>query len=127
MLDERSDAALSSPGVGALGPFSDSCVHMRDVAIPLGIATSPPVEDWARVLDFLTTPRARAGGFLPRGRLDGLRLHASDTAWSSGSGAPVNGTSELLAMSVTGRAALLDDLDGDGVPTLRRRVLDQQP
>lgn len=71
-LDKRSDAALSSPGVGALGPFADSCIHMRDVAIPLGIATSPPAEDWARVLEFLTTPRARAAGFLPRGSLDGL-------------------------------------------------------
>lgn len=36
-LDERSDVALSSPGVGALGPFADSCIHLRDVAIPLGI------------------------------------------------------------------------------------------
>jgi uncharacterized protein (TIGR03083 family) len=125
-LDERSDAALSSPGVGALGPFADSCIHMRDVAIPLGIATSPPAEDWARVLEFLSTPRARAAGFLPRGRLDGLRLQASDTTWTSGSGAPVTGTSEALAMALTGRPALLEELAGSGVPTLRRRVLDQQ-
>jgi len=125
-LDERSDVALSSPGVGALGPFADSCIHLRDVAIPLGTATSPPPADWARVLDFLTTPRARAAGFLPRGRLDGLRLQASDTAWRSGSGAPVNGTSEALAMSLTGRPALLLDLSGAGVATLRQRVLDQQ-
>jgi uncharacterized protein (TIGR03083 family) len=122
-LDGRSDVALSPPGVGALGPFADSCIHMRDVAIPLGIATSPPVQDWARVLDFLTTPRARAAGFLPRGRLDGLRLHARDTAWSSGDGAPVTGTAEALAMSLTGRPALLDELAGAGVATLRQRVL----
>jgi uncharacterized protein (TIGR03083 family) len=126
-LDERSEVALSPPGVGALGPFTDSCIHLRDVAIPLGIATSPPVEDWARVLAFLITPRARAAGFLPRGRLDGLRLQASDTTWSSGSGAPVTGTCEALAMSLTGRPALLDDLTGAGVATLRHRVLAASP
>jgi uncharacterized protein (TIGR03083 family) len=126
-LDRRSDAALSPPGVGPGGPFADSCIHMRDVAIPLGLAASPPVQDWVRVLDFLTTPRARAAGFLPRGRLEGLRLEATDTAWSSGSGALVTGTSEALALSLTGRTALLDGLSGAGVPRLRQRVLLQQP
>jgi uncharacterized protein (TIGR03083 family) len=126
-LEAGSEVALSAPGVGADGPFADSCIHMRDVGIPLGIATSPPVQDWTRVLDFLTTPRARAAGFLPRGRLEGLRLQATDTTWSSGSGALVTGTSEALAISLTGRPALLDDLIGDGVPMLRRRVLTQEP
>jgi uncharacterized protein (TIGR03083 family) len=123
-LDERSEVALSPPGVGAHGPFADSCIHLRDVAIPLGLATTPPVQDWTRVLDFLTTPRARAAGFLPRGRLEGLRLEASDAPWSSGSGALVTGPSEALALSLTGRPALLDDLTGDGVPLLRQRVLE---
>jgi uncharacterized protein (TIGR03083 family) len=126
-LDERSGLALSPPGVGAHGPFADACIHLRDVAIPLGRATSPPVQDWVRVLDFLMTPRARAAGFLPRGRLDGLRLSASDAAWSSGDGATVAGTSEALAMSLTGRSALLDDLAGEGAPALRQRVLEQRP
>jgi hypothetical protein len=90
-LNDRSEVALAPPGVGAYGPFADSCIHMRDVAIPLGIATSPPVQDWTRVL------------------------------------APVTGTSEALAMSLTGRPALLDDLAGAGVPMLRQRVLAQQP
>jgi len=126
-LDERSEVAVSRPGVGALSPFADSGIHLRDVAIPLGIPTSPPARDGVRVLDFLTTIRARAAGFLPRGRLDGLRLQASDHAWSSGSGTPVRGTSEALVMSLTGHPALLVDLAGAGVPTLRQRVLPQQP
>ena len=124
-LHDRSDVALSPPGVGAGGPFADSCIHLRDVAIPLGIDTSPPVQDWVQVLGFLTTARARTAGFLPRGRLEGVRLQASDSPWTSGSGAPVIGTSEALAMSVTGRSALLDDLAGAGAPTLRQRVLPQ--
>lgn len=121
-LHDRSETALAPPGVGAHGPFADSCIHMRDVAIPLGMATSPPVQDWVRVLGFLTTPRARAAGFLPRGRLDGLRLSATDSSWEGGSGALVRGSSEALAMSVTGRPALLDELSGPGAALLRSRV-----
>jgi uncharacterized protein (TIGR03083 family) len=125
-LDKRSEFAVSLPGVGALSPFADSCIHLRDVAIPLGISTSPPARDWVRVLNFFTTSGARAAGFLPRGRLDGLQLQASDSAWSSGNGALVEGTSEALVISLTGRPALLDSLAGAGVPTLRQRVLEQQ-
>ena len=126
-LEERSTVALSPPGVGALGPFADSCIHLRDVAIPLGIATSPPTRDWVRVLDFLTTSRARTAGFLPRGRVEALQLQASDAAWSSGSGPTVIGTSEALAISLTGRPVLLDELTGTGAAILRRRVLSQEP
>lgn len=121
-LHRRSGDALTSPGVGPGGPLADSCIHLRDVALPLGVATTPPVQDWVRVLDFLTTPRARAAGFLPRGRLDGLDLRATDHPWRSGSGTPVIGTSEALALSLTGRTALLDELTGAGAATLRRRV-----
>lgn len=123
LLEGRSEVALSPPGVGPEGPFADSCIHLRDVAIPLGIETTPPVEDWERVLDFLVTPRARTAGFVRRGCCKGLALHASDSTWTSGDGAVVTGTCEALAMSLTGRPALLDDLAGAGVVTLRRRVL----
>ena len=122
-LEERSEVAVSRPGVNALGPFADSCIHLRDVAIPLGISTSPPGQDWVRVLDFLTTYRARAAGFVPRGRLNGLRLASTDSAWTAGSGATVAGTSEALAMTLAGRSALLGHLEGPGVPTLRQRTL----
>lgn len=87
VLRDRAGTSLSPPGIGPLGPFADSCIHMRDVAIPLGLPTTAPPQDWARVLEFLTTPRARAAGFVPRGRLDGLRIAPTDQSWTSGSGA----------------------------------------
>ena len=122
-LHEGSEVALSAPGVGAEGPLRGLLHAHARRRNPIGHATSPPEQDWVRVLDFLTTRRARAAGFLPRGRLEGLRLQATDTTWSSGSGALVAGTSEALAIPLTERTALLDDLIGDGVPMLRRRVL----
>jgi uncharacterized protein (TIGR03083 family) len=127
VLRDRSGAALSPPGVGPSGPFADSCIHLRDVAVPLGLATSAPPGDWVRVLGFLGTPRARAAGFVPRGRLDGLRLVATDLPWTSGSGAEVTGPAEALALAVTGRSAGLDALGGDGLAVLRERVLGPRP
>jgi uncharacterized protein (TIGR03083 family) len=122
VLRDRSGASLSPPGVGPLGPFADSCIHMRDVAIPLGLRTTAPSQDWVRVLAFLTTPRARAAGFLPRGRLDGLRLVATDRPWTWGSGAEVTGPAEALALAVSGRRVGLAELGGDGLPLLRERL-----
>ena len=123
VLQVRSGDAVSQPGVGVHGPFADSCIHMRDVAIPLGLPTTPPAADWGEVLEFLTTSRARAAGFLPRGRLDGLRITAEDHAYEWGDGAVVTGSSEALALSLTGRPASLDALAGPGAAILRQRVL----
>lgn len=122
ILRNRSEAFSCPPGVGPLGPFADACIHLRDVAIPLGLPTTAPPEDWVRVLDFLTGRRARAAGFLPRGRLDGLRLVPTDQIWTSGSGAEVTGSSEALALAVSGRPVALPQLGGPGVPTLRQRI-----
>lgn len=127
VLRRRSSAALAPPGIGPGGPFADSCIHLRDMAIPLALDASPPVTDWARVLDFLTTSRARTAGFLPRGRLDDLRLQATDHPWASGDGPLVTGTCEALALSATGRSALLDDLGGEGARTLSDRVRAARP
>ncbi|MEJ5946113.1 maleylpyruvate isomerase family mycothiol-dependent enzyme [Pseudokineococcus basanitobsidens] len=121
-LREHAGDRLSPPGVGPTGPFVDSCIHLRDIALPLDLDDGPPLEDWARVLDLLRTPQARAAGFLPRGRLDGLRLRATDQGWSAGTGAEVAGTSEALALAATGRAVGLAELEGPGLPLLRQRV-----
>lgn len=122
VLHRRSGDAVSQPGVGPHGPFADSCIHLRDIAVPLGLPTTAPVADWAAVLAFLVTPRARAAGFLPRGRLDGLRLQAEDTAWAAGDGALVTGSSEALALVVSGRPAALDGVAGPGAALLADRV-----
>lgn len=121
-LRAHADDVDSPPGVGPGGPFSDAVLHLRDIAVPLGLAATAPVQDWVRVLEFLVTPRARRAGFLPRGRLDGLHLVATDLPWCSGDGALVTGPAEALAMAATGRTVGLDDLTGDGVPVLRART-----
>jgi len=41
VLRERSGEALAPPGIGPLGPFADSCIHLRDVAVPVGSPVTP--------------------------------------------------------------------------------------
>ena len=56
-------------------------------------------------------------------RIEGLRVVAVDVDWSHGSGPEVSGRAMPLMMAMTGRIAGLDDLAGDGLTTLRRRML----
>jgi uncharacterized protein (TIGR03083 family) len=120
-LREKADSRIAPPGLGPAGPFTDSCVHLRDAARPLGSPVSPPPADWRAVLDFLVSRPARRG-FVRAGRLTGLRLQADDQEWGHGDGELVTGPSEAMAMAMAGRPAALPDLSGPGVPTLATRL-----
>ncbi|MEU8658232.1 maleylpyruvate isomerase family mycothiol-dependent enzyme [Actinoplanes philippinensis] len=108
---------VDPPRVGPMGPFAETCVHLRDIARPLGLDADVPVEHWRLLLDHLTSPSA-APGLTPPGRLAGLRLVATDTDWAAGEGALVSGPAEALGMAITGRRAALPDLTGPGVERL---------
>lgn len=112
---------VPAPGVGPMGQFTDHCIHLRDCARPLGLEADVPLEDWRGVLDWLPTKQASLG-VVPKGRLDGLALRATDQHWSWGAGEEVAGASEALAMALSGRSVALADLDGPGVATLRERL-----
>ena len=112
---------LDPPKVGLMGPFADTCLHLGDVARPLGLPVDVPTEHWVALLDYLVSPEV-APALAPRDRADGLRLVASDAAWRAGSGPEVSGPVEALATAVTGRPAALCDLTGDGVTHLADRI-----
>ena len=116
-LRDHADDRFVPPGSGPLAPLTDLAVHCRDVARPLALETSASPEAWLAVLGFLVSPRARRG-FVPRGRISGLHLAATDQHWESGQGPAVRGTCEALAMAVAGRPSALADLEGDGVVAL---------
>ena len=121
LLREHATEETDAPIVGPMGPFTDTCVHLRDCARPLGLPDDVGLDDWRLVLDWLPTKQA-SRGFVAKGRLDGLALRATDQEWASGEGQEVVGTSEALAMAAVGRAAALDDLGGSGVDVLRGRL-----
>ncbi|MGY1820917.1 maleylpyruvate isomerase family mycothiol-dependent enzyme [Geodermatophilus sp. SYSU D00079] len=114
----------TAPFITPLEPLIDVLVHGQDITLPLGRSRPVPPEAAAvaaqRVWDTRFPFRARA-------RLAGLRLSATDTAWTVGDGAPVEGPVAALLLLVTGRDAGLDQLTGDGVDTLRRRERTRRP
>lgn len=121
LLRRHADDRVSPPRVGPMGPFADTCIHLRDLARPLGLDADVPREHWHLLLDYLTGPDA-APSLVVRGRLDGLRLRATDLDWQSGDGRELTGPAEALGMAVTGRLVALQDLRGPGVEILRRRA-----
>lgn len=112
---------VDPPRVGPMGPFADTCIHLRDIVRPLGLDTDVPVEHWRMLLDYLVSPEV-APGLVPPARRDGLALQATDQDWSAGAGDVLAGTAEALAMAITGRASVLDELTGPGVERLRSQL-----
>lgn len=121
LLREHAADPVNPRRVGPMGPFAETCVHLRDIARPLGLSADVPREHWRILLDYLTSP-AVAPALVPPGRLDGLQLLALDTRWVSGTGAVVAGPLEALGMAATGRRAALADLSGEGVDQLAARL-----
>jgi uncharacterized protein (TIGR03083 family) len=96
--------------------LADVVVHHQDIRRPLGRAREVP-ED--RILVVLDHPDPFTS---PRRRMRGLRFVATDVAWSTGNGPEVRGTGEALALAMAGRQVVLNELEGDGVDLLRRRL-----
>ncbi|UQU65188.1 maleylpyruvate isomerase family mycothiol-dependent enzyme [Couchioplanes caeruleus] len=117
LLREHAGDRVVPPRVGPMGPFADTCLHLRDIARPLGLDADVPVEHWHVLMDYLTSPSV-APALVRPGRLRGLRLVATDTGRAWGSGAEVAGPVEALAMAAAGRSVALADLRGPGVGKL---------
>jgi uncharacterized protein (TIGR03083 family) len=107
--------------VGPMGPFAETCIHLRDIARPLGLTADVPIEQWRTLLDYLVSPAA-APALTPAGRLRGLTLTATDTDWVTGQGPEIHGPVEALAMAAAGRPAAMADLQGPGLSTLGSRL-----
>lgn len=118
----RASAGRSTTPLGfrgsAIVALAEVVVHAEDIRHPLGIARAYP----AGVLSAVAAHYAATDlVVLAKGRIGGLRLTATDSAFTTGTGLPVNGPTLALIMAMTGRTAFLADLAGDGVPTLRER------
>jgi uncharacterized protein (TIGR03083 family) len=117
-LRDNAEHPFKLPIVGHGAGLNDITVHTSDIRRPLGDQPRVPTRRAELVLDFLTkAPR----GFVDKKRMGGLRFEATDVAWSHGEGPVVRGPAEALIMVMNGRAAALDDLEGDGVEILRSR------
>jgi uncharacterized protein (TIGR03083 family) len=105
--------------IGPMAPLMDVTVHSLDVGKPLGL---PSILDDRAASAVLTAMSEGFPVMAPRSRSEGLRLEANDLEWASGSGALIRGAAGDLALAISGRRRALDDLEGDGVDVLRRRL-----
>jgi uncharacterized protein (TIGR03083 family) len=99
--------------------LGEAVVHGEDIRRPLGIKRAYPPEAVTRAADFLKGSNLLIGS---KRRIAGLSLRANDLEWATGSGPEVVGPALSLLMAMTGRAAALGDLSGDGMPTLSSRL-----
>lgn len=121
LLRAHANDRVDPPRVGPWGPFADTCVHLRDIARPLGRVDDAPTQHWAALLGYLVSPRA-AAALVPAGRAEGLAFVATDAGQRYGDGAVVRGRAEALGMALTGRTVAVADLSGPGVGMLRDRI-----
>ncbi|PVG82008.1 DinB family protein [Nocardioides gansuensis] len=104
---------------GSAIALTDGIVHHQDIRRALGHPRAVPEERLVAALQF--TPRARA---LPApANARGLRLVATDVAWTHGAGPVVSGPGEALLVALAGRSQGLADLSGPGLGTLAQRVV----
>jgi uncharacterized protein (TIGR03083 family) len=120
-LRARAESRFTPPGLGPGAPLTEVLVHGLDMRRPLGIPREIPGERLRASLDFLVSPRAKRG-FVAKGRLDGLRLEATDLDWSWGEGVLARGRAESLLLALTGRAYGARELTGEGAALLLSRA-----
>jgi uncharacterized protein (TIGR03083 family) len=110
--------STTKPPLPIMAMLGESIVHGEDIRRPLGIRRDYPITTVTRVAEYY---QGSDQVVLAKGRIRGLRLVASDGPFTAGSGALVSGTTLALTMPMTGRTTYCDELEGDGVATLRER------
>jgi len=98
----------------------DRLVHHQDIRRALGHKREIPAD---RVLPLVELAPKLGSVFGGRRRSKGLRMEATDLAWSHGpdGGPTVRGPGEAVLMAVLGRRQATADLEGDGVALLAGR------
>lgn len=117
-LQARTTTTNHPPGP-AVTMLGEVVVHGEDIRRPLGISGADASESTQACLDLFK------GANFPLGtktRIAGLRLVATDLAWSHGAGPEVSGPGRALLVAMTGRSAGLEGLSGDGAPLLASRL-----
>ncbi|MFZ0168369.1 MAG: maleylpyruvate isomerase family mycothiol-dependent enzyme [Candidatus Dormiibacterota bacterium] len=112
-------ASTTAPSGHTPAYLGEIVVHAQDIRQPLGLPRTPDVEALTPVADFFAR---RDFAVASRTTVAGLQLRADDGPFATSTGPLVTGSTLALVMSMAGRAAYVDQLDGPGVATLRARV-----
>lgn len=109
----------TSPSSHIPAYLGEVVVHAQDIRQPLGLERTPSIDALTPVAQFF----ARRNFAVPSSsRAADLELRADDGPFVAGTGALVTGSTLALVMSMAGRSAYVDELDGPGVQLLRTRT-----
>ncbi|WP_435592949.1 maleylpyruvate isomerase family mycothiol-dependent enzyme [Nocardia sp. bgisy118] len=114
-LSDSIDTRVAALGTTPADRLMDVLVHGQDIAVPLGIARVMPV---AAARSAIERVWVMGSPFHAREKFAGYRLVATDDEWAVGDGPVIEGSSTALLLLVTGRAAALEQLTGEGVARL---------
>jgi len=97
------------PGGGYLGALNHDVIHGLDITVPLGIDRRVPADTMSVLMANITTPKTlRYFGV----DLTGISLQATDLDWTYGSGEPLLGSAQDLALVLCGRKLPASRLGG---------------
>jgi len=108
------------PPAPVMAMLGEVVVHREDLLRPLGQQGTPSEAALNACLEMYTGANFPVGG---KKRIQGLRLVATDTGWTHGTGPQVSGPALSLMLAMTGRTVGLDDLSGDGAALISRRMM----
>ncbi len=98
------------PGGGYIGALTHDVIHGLDITVPLGIGWAVPADQLGTILPSMTTPKIiRYFGT----DVSGVELRATDIDWAFGSGSPVMGSAQDLALVLCGRKLAPGHLEGE--------------
>lgn len=112
----RAASRTSTPPAPLDSRLVEEIVHGEDIRRPLGLTRTYPAEAVARSLRLQARTPASFGG--AKEILARVRLTATDTDLTLGTGPEATGPALSLLLAVSGRRPALDDLGGPGLAAL---------
>jgi uncharacterized protein (TIGR03083 family) len=116
-LDART-ATTNHPPAPVMAMLGEIVVHGEDIRRPLGLEHQPDESALVALADSWKNSNLLIGS---KRRIAGVRLTATDAAWSHGDGPEASGPLLSLILAMTGRKGAHRDLRGDGVAVLASR------
>lgn len=117
-LQKQVELGRVSKVLRGLPALIDAVIHHQDIRRPLGRPRQIPSERLHLTLNGVLRSPVIGGARRARG----IRLVADDLDWQHGDGAVLTGPAEAILMTLAGRRAALDDLDGPGQAALSAAI-----
>jgi uncharacterized protein (TIGR03083 family) len=108
-LRENAAHPWKPPGGGYAGALTHDVVHGLDITVALGLNRRVPEDRLRIVMEGMRAEKAQRFFGVD---LTGIELRADDMDWSLGSGAPVTGAAQDLALLICGRHLPAGRLNG---------------